>query len=291
MPKLSLVKGTTSYSAYVFIQDSSVSTGAGLTGLAFNTANLVASYVRARSARVAITLATQAVTGAWSSGGFVEVDSTNCPGLYRLDVPDAALASGVNAVVVMLKGATNMAPVVFEIELTGVDNQDAADFGLSNLDATISSRLASASYTAPDNATIASIQVDTDNLQTRLPAALVGGRMDSSVGAMASDTLTSAALAASAVAEIQSGLSTLTAAQVRTEVQAGLATDTYAEPGSVPAATATLAAKIGWLFTLARNKRTTTSTTDTLRNDGDSGTIATSTISDDGTTFTRGKYS
>lgn len=45
----------------------------------------------------------------------------------------------------------------------------------------------------------------------RLPAALVGGRMDSSVGAMAADTMTASALAADAVTEIQSGLATAAA--------------------------------------------------------------------------------
>lgn len=68
------------------------------------------------------------------------------------------------------------------------------------------------------SADIAGVQSDTDNLQTRIPAALVSGRMDSSVGAMATDTLTSAALAADAVTEIQSGLSTLNAAGVRSAV-------------------------------------------------------------------------
>lgn len=63
---------------------------------------------------------------------------------------------------------------------------------------------------------------DTNDIQSRLPAALVGGRMDASVGAMAANTLTASALAADAVTEIQSGLSTLDAAGVRTAV--GLAT-------------------------------------------------------------------
>ena len=66
--------------------------------------------------------------------------------------------------------------------------------------------LLASGYTAPDNATIAAIQADTNDIQTRLPAALVGGRMDASVGAMAADALTAAALAADAVAEIQAGL-------------------------------------------------------------------------------------
>lgn len=55
-------------------------------------------------------------------------------------------------------------------------------------------------------------------LLARLPAALVGGRMDASVGAMAADVITNTALAGSAVNEIQSGLATAAA-------QAGQATE------------------------------------------------------------------
>ena len=60
-------------------------------------------------------------------------------------------------------------------------------------------------------AALAAVQADTDDLQTRLPAALVGGRIDASVGAMAADVLTSSALAGSAVTEIQTGLATAAA--------------------------------------------------------------------------------
>lgn len=61
-------------------------------------------------------------------------------------------------------------------------------------------------------------------------------------------------------------------------------------PSAVPAAAPTLFDAIAWLFTLGRNKITQTATTQTLRNDADSGTIGTSTVSDDGTTATRGKW-
>ena len=64
-----------------------------------------------------------------------------------------------------------------------------------------------------------------------------------------------------------------------------------AEPASPPALTANLRTALSWLLTLARNKITQTSTTTLVRNDADSGTIGTSTVSDDGTTFIRGKYS
>lgn len=131
--KLALAKGTTSYTVYLFIQNSSSTTGAGLTGLVYNSAGLVAYYVRNRGSATAITLATQTVTGGFSSGGFVEVDATNMPGVYRLDLPDAVLASGSDFAVVALKGATNMAPVALEIQLTGCDLNDAADLGLTAL--------------------------------------------------------------------------------------------------------------------------------------------------------------
>ena len=86
-------------------------------------------------------------------------------------------------------------------------------------------------------------------------------------------------------------LSSLTAAQVNAEIVDALDTDTYAELGAVPAATASLSDKIAWLFMLARNKVTQTATTVTVRNDADSGNVATSTVSDNGTTATRGEFS
>jgi hypothetical protein len=60
---------------------------------------------------------------------------------------------------------------------------------------------------APDLATLAAILADTDNIQARLPTTLIGGRMDASVGAMATDTLTAAALAADAATEIRNAVS------------------------------------------------------------------------------------
>lgn len=83
---------------------------------------------------------------------------------------------------------------------------DPADMVLLVEARSVDDVLPTASYTAPDNATIGLIAVYTDSIESRLPAALVGGRMDASVGAMAADVLTAAALAADAIAEIQAGL-------------------------------------------------------------------------------------
>jgi hypothetical protein len=58
------------------------------------------------------------------------------------------------------------------------------------------------------SADLAAVQADTDNLQTRIPAALVSGRIDASVGAMAANVMTAAAAAADLTTELQSGLAT-----------------------------------------------------------------------------------
>jgi len=126
MAKRQIAKASTNVTEYIFIQDSSSTTGAGLTGLVFNSAGLVCYYVRPLAAAVALTLATQTVTGAHSDGGFVEVDSTNMPGIYRLDFSDAICATGVDSVVVHLKGATNMAPVTLETQLTDFNLNDVS---------------------------------------------------------------------------------------------------------------------------------------------------------------------
>ena len=126
----------------------------------------------------------------------------------------------------------------------------------------------------------------------------VSGNVTGSVGSVVAavtvgtnNDKTGYALSGAGVTAVQTGLSTVTTAQVNTEVLDVLTVDTFAEPGAVPAATASLKDKIGWLATLARNKRTTTSAVDTVRNDADNASIATSAISDDGTTFTRAEYS
>lgn len=122
MAKFECVAGTTSKLLRVFIQDSSSTTGAGLTGLVFNTSSLVAYYIKeGDNSTTSISLIT-ATLGTWASGGFIVVDAANMPGVYEIGIPNAALASG-KSVLVYLKGATNMSPVLLEIELTVSNNQ------------------------------------------------------------------------------------------------------------------------------------------------------------------------
>lgn len=138
------------------------------------------------------------------------------------------------------------------------------------------------------------------NIDPDQVVASVTGAVGSVTGAVGSVTAavtvgtnndkTGYALSGAGVTAVQSGLSTLSAAQVNAEVLDVLTVDTFAEVTSAPAATSSLKDKIGWLFKLARNLRTTTSTTDSVYNDAGAVVDSTSTISDDGTTFTRSEY-
>jgi len=108
--------GLTSQTIDIFLQDSSSLTGQGLAGLVFNSASLVASYRKgATGSRTAVTLATQTVGGAYSSGGFVEIDATNMKGVYRLDIPNAAVDTE-GFVTLYLYGATNLLPTALRID-------------------------------------------------------------------------------------------------------------------------------------------------------------------------------
>jgi len=104
-------------SQLVTVSIKNATTGNGLTGLLFNTAGLTAYYTReATGTPVAITLATM-TAGTWASGGFVELDAANQPGLYQLGVPDAVAAAGEVYADISLKGAANMFDVNFKVEL------------------------------------------------------------------------------------------------------------------------------------------------------------------------------
>lgn len=110
-----ILAGAADQTIDVFIQDSSSTAGAGLSGLAYNTSGLKCYYRKgATGSATALTLATQTVGGAHSDGGFVEIDATNMKGVYRLDLSDTIVAAA-GMVTLYLYGATNMAPVAAEI--------------------------------------------------------------------------------------------------------------------------------------------------------------------------------
>lgn len=90
-----LVPGSTSESINVYLGSTGVTAGAiGLSGY----------YTRQNSNPVGFALTTQTATGSWISGGLAEINSTTQPGMYRLDLPNAAIASGSKNVLVSVTG-------------------------------------------------------------------------------------------------------------------------------------------------------------------------------------------
>jgi len=106
---VTIAPGSTSQSIELYL---------GATGLTFATSGLAAYYVRNQSAPVAITLVTQTPTGAWSSGGFAEISSSLVPGVYRLDVPNAAFAAGASDVTIVVRGASGTNGAVLTVTLS-----------------------------------------------------------------------------------------------------------------------------------------------------------------------------
>jgi hypothetical protein len=128
-----ILKGTTSKIVEVMIRDST--TGNGKSGI--TTSDLIASYVREGGTRTAITLASGTAGDAYSSGKWCEVDSSDAMGLYQLHIPDAALASGVDAVTITLQEypyiSSTFIDKTIRISLLNVDLRDGADAGLVSL--------------------------------------------------------------------------------------------------------------------------------------------------------------
>ena len=114
--------GATDVTIYVLFVDDDGGTAPGepTTGLAFGNIETggSASTMREGAARADLTLVTQTVAGAHTDGGFIEVDATNMPGVYRLDLPDV-FATGADFVIAMCvaEGTNNsiMRPVVIKI--------------------------------------------------------------------------------------------------------------------------------------------------------------------------------
>lgn len=109
--------GSTSRSIDVALHDAT--TGLGYASGAYSDAGISLWYRRgATGAVTAITPATQTVGGAYSSGGFVKLNTGD--NLYRLDLPDAALAAGVDSVTIG-GHATAWTMIAPAVQLVGYD--------------------------------------------------------------------------------------------------------------------------------------------------------------------------
>ena len=403
--------GSTNVSVYYYIvQDASgTSPGEPVTGLLFSDIETggSASFMRQGGARVDLTLITLASASAThEDGGFILVDDTNMPGLYRCDYPDAAFVTGVDQTFcqIVVASANNAvaAPILIDID----DNVDQTGDNFARLGApagaSVSADIAdvptvtefnartllAGNYSTAGNLAIVDNIVDDIKIKTEfLPSATAGaaggvfiagtnaatvvttsftttftgdltGSVDSvtgnvggsvgsvtdpvTVGTMNANVINSTSIASGAmdgkgdwnigktgytltqtfpanfpdmsitastglmditqpaanktwltptrVLTAGTNLNDLSAGEVNAEVVDVLNVDTFAEPSGVPAATASIVSKLGFLMALARNKIITTSTLISLRNDSDTGNISTATQSDDTVTYNRNEH-
>lgn len=118
--------------------------------------------------------------------------------------------------------------------------------------------------------------------------------LNANIVSAAAGALDSGTFATELIDEIQVGLATTAALStvdgLVDQLIAALVSN-LPEPTAPPAANDPLYVKLNFATALARNKITQTATTATLRNDADSATIATSTVSDASGTATRGEWS
>lgn len=209
-----------------------------------------------------------------------------------------------------------------DIGVAGAGLTALGDARLANLDATVSSRLSTAGYTAPDNTTIGTI-----NTNIGTPANLGGGatlaqnlsdiegqtedigvagagltalgdariaNLDAAISTRATPTNITAGTITTVTnltnAPTVGDLTATMKASVNAEVLDVLTVDTFAQPGQeAPAATNTLKNMLAYAFKFLRNRVTQTSTTLSVFADNGTTVDQKATISDDSTTYDRGE--
>lgn len=165
--------GQTSIVLRVKVLDSSVSTGAGLTGLTSASSGLrIATIADNEAAATAYTVAGSTIETITTLGTFAaptatkcrfkEVDATNHPGVYELHIADARFAvANAKSLLVSLSGATNAAQTDFVVQLQTDDPY------VAKLDAA---------------ATRTALGLSSANLDTQLAA--IAGFIDTEIGTL-----------------------------------------------------------------------------------------------------------
>lgn len=171
---ITIAPGSTSQSIELYL---------GATGLTASTSALSARYNRTRTASVSIPLVARTIAQAWTAGGFAEVDATNMPGVYRVDIPDAALAAGADDVTLVVRGASGTNGAVMTVKLSSGGLTEAQTAG-AVWDA------ATASYTSNGTFGLVVLRSDQQNKVGDVTLASSGGtnRVDADIHAIVNDT-------------------------------------------------------------------------------------------------------
>lgn len=132
--------------------------GTPKTGLLYS--DMTITYTRNNgSADVDVTEVTMTM-GTWTSGGWIQVDSTNSPGLYQFAIPDAAIATGAESVTFSFKATSTfqrfIQASIIAVDLRGSAYVPANTVQIEGSDATnqinTEADTALADYDAPTNA-------------------------------------------------------------------------------------------------------------------------------------------
>ena len=181
MSKEIIKRGATSNLLRVFLQDNTVTTGAGKTGLTSASAGLIISTIAdveatattytaaATNVETITTLGTYAAPTAGKCR-FREVDATNHPGLYEIQIADARYNVANSTQLIVSIQATGIAPVYVEYQLVLVDFMDTVRFGLTALPNVASGSagaiITSGTGTAQLSTTSGNVTVGTNNDKT-----------------------------------------------------------------------------------------------------------------------------
>lgn len=125
MPKISRQVGSSSQILDIFIQDATVSTGAGLPNIVASSVSFSWWHTPGQAAASSGTASTAGAIGTFSTNALTQISSTLALGWYQFGSPDGLYASGDTAHM-HFYGAPSMAPLPLEIELTKTNNQQYA---------------------------------------------------------------------------------------------------------------------------------------------------------------------
>lgn len=122
--KISRQVGTQSQILNVYVQDYSVTTGAGLANIPATTVSYTWFRNNHAGASTGMGVSTASM-GTYTSGAWTQINSATALGWYQFCIPNDALLSGDTAALLLRvsTGAFSMAPLPIEIELTKENNQ------------------------------------------------------------------------------------------------------------------------------------------------------------------------
>lgn len=135
-------RGATSNITRVFLQDSASTTGAGKTALTSTSSGLIISTIADLEATATTytsaatnveTITTLGTFAAPTAGKcrFKEVDATNFPGVYEIQIADARFAVANSTQLLISIQCTGVAPVYVEYQVIAVDLLDTVRLGLT----------------------------------------------------------------------------------------------------------------------------------------------------------------